>query len=179
MFRKQLVIVLSLCLALVFAPAAAVAENGDWTKRISGQVSSASVLEFDTPKCGAFPKSVIEGVGETNRTGLVVATQSHCLNPDSGELFDGEYTLMDVNGDAIYGTYTAQSVPTVDCPDIANGDCRLIGYGHYTIDGGTGRYAGVTGGGGPARVITDSATGQSELYFGGVIQAEGAIKPAS
>jgi hypothetical protein len=102
--------------------------------------------------------------------------QEHCVNLATGEVTDGEYTLTDVNGDTIFGTYAAQTVPTVDCPNPAIGDCRFTIFGQYTIDGGTGRYSGVLGGGGPARGLLDSSTGQAGLFLGGEIVTDGAIK---
>jgi hypothetical protein len=62
-----------------------------------------------------------------------------CLNPATFE-FSGRYVFVAANGDTIDGGYAGRFLPTAN-PGVLAFDA------HWFIDGGTGRFAGATGGG--------------------------------
>lgn len=72
--------------------------------------------------------TMTDGVGEDPELGSITTTWAHCPEDDVTE--DGRLTIVDENGDELYGTY--------DYPEIDNG-------APITFDGGTGRFEDATG----------------------------------
>jgi hypothetical protein len=72
--------------------------------------------------------TMTDGVGEDPELGPVTTAWAHC--PEDDVVGDGRVTIVDENGDELYGTY--------DYPEIDNG-------APITFDGGTGRFENATG----------------------------------
>jgi hypothetical protein len=155
------------------------APSGDiWEKPFQADLRTTSSLIFGPGAGDCFPhaKVIIQGVGSASYMGIVVADQTHCTNLFTGEVWNGEFTLAADDG-TIYGTYLAESVPTVNCPDIQHGDCRFRVFGQITLDGGTGRYNTLLPvGGGSARGLFDASTGAATIFLNGLIRSDGSIK---
>ena len=112
----------------------------------------------------------IHGTGNATHTGQLTDDQSHCADPSSLAFTDGIFTLTAANGDQIRGTYFGEFVP-LDAP-LFNID------GHFTITGGTGRFAGSTGGG-DASGVQNLATGDVKVSLVGTISSVGSNKRSS
>jgi hypothetical protein len=80
----------------------------------------------------------VTGTGHTSQLGNYSGHYRECLDPATGAVTGGTFTLTAANGDKVFGTYSGQAVPTND-PSVV----------HYedpgVITGGTGRFAGASG----------------------------------
>jgi hypothetical protein len=112
----------------------------------------------------------IHGTGNATHLGRFVTGQSHCAAPPSLAFTDGVFAFAAANGDQIRGTYLGEFVPL--SPPLFTID------GHFTITGGTGRFAGTTGGG-EASGVQDLATGDVTVSLVGTISSVGSIKRRS
>ncbi|MFB3907327.1 MAG: hypothetical protein ACE15D_02890 [Candidatus Eisenbacteria bacterium] len=84
--------------------------------------------------CGTgFLEATTQASGNVSHMGRVDIEGLHCLNPSSGEVSNGDFTIATKGGDMLYATYTGQAFP--------DQTVRLEG----TWTGGTGRFAGATG----------------------------------
>lgn len=106
----------------------------------------------------------IHGTGTATHTGQLTDDQSHCADPSSLAFTDGIFTFTAANGDQIRGTYFGEFVPLA--PPLFNID------GHFTITGGTGRFARSTGGG-DASGVQNLATGDVTVSLVGTISSVG------
>ena len=88
-----------------------------------------------------------------------------CLNPLTLE-FHGRYVFIAANGDTIEGGYAGRFVATAD-PATLGVDA------HWSIEGGTGRFAGATGGG--AASGSGTLTG-GHLILDGSISSVGSLR---
>jgi len=110
------------------------------------QVPFHAVVEVATSvasNAAPCPQIRVDVVGTAIGThlGRFTTVQHHCTTADDLLAFTGgEYRFTAANGDQIYGTYHGRFVP-VD----AAGNLSIDG--HWTIEGGTGRFARATGGG--------------------------------
>jgi hypothetical protein len=108
----------------------------------------------------------VTGTGHTTQLGYFGGHYRECLDPATGAVTGGTFTLTAANGDTVFGTYSGQAVPTND-PSVVNYEDPGV------ITGGTGRFAGAGG------VMTTSgranlATGE----YGGTITG-GMSRPAA
>ena len=106
----------------------------------------------------------IQGPGHATHLGRLTTDQSHCASPTSLEFTDGEFTLTAANGDLLRGTYFGEFLPLE--PPLFSID------GHFTFTGGTGRFAGATGGG-DASGVQNLATGEATVTLVGTISSVG------
>ena len=117
----------------------------------------------NVPTCNAaypVPISLI-GSGQATHLGLFTETQSHCLNPATLEFALGQFTFTSANGDTVSGTYSGHLVIT--------GPTSADIYGVFVFSGGTGRFAGATGGGSATGTL-DLITGEAnDLFLKGTI----------
>ena len=81
------------------------------------------------------------GGGTATHVGKYTIVNSHCVDPISGALSDGEFVKTAANGDQIFGTYTGGS--TVIQPPAPIAIFSITGTINFT--GGTGRFTGATG----------------------------------
>ncbi|MGZ4380265.1 MAG: hypothetical protein ACXVZ3_02420 [Gaiellaceae bacterium] len=101
----------------------------------------------------------VVGSGVATHLGRFETVQYHCTPLSDLTAFAGKYTFSGANGDTIYGTYAGHFVPIPGSPEFRPD-------AHFTIDGGTGRFTGATGGG--------PVTGHA-LPSGGVVILDGTI----
>jgi hypothetical protein len=80
----------------------------------------------------------VAGTGHTTQLGNYSGRYRECLNPATGAVTDGTFTLTAANGDKVYGTYSGQATPTQD-PNVVNYEDPGV------ITGGTGRFADASG----------------------------------
>jgi hypothetical protein len=104
--------------------------------------SSAGVADVaPDATCATGLRTIVTHAGVATHVGLLSMTGSHC-SPDWGApLLGGEFTLVAANGDTIVGTYTG----TIEPFEPAEG-AIMVGEIDNVITGGTGRFAGATGG---------------------------------
>ncbi len=82
--------------------------------------------------------------GETTHFGRVVGTTSHCeqvLAPGNATYSDGVWEMTTANGETIKGRY----MNGTSIKDAGTGETRL--HDTWTVDSGTGMFAGISGGG--------------------------------
>ena len=117
--------------------------------------------------CAAL-RSDIAGGGHATHLGNFTTVQHHCfdLSDPTFAFTDGFYTFTGANGDTIFGTYHGHLVP------IGGPVFEIVG--EFTIEGGTGRFVGATGGG-PASGTTNVATGVPTLILDGVTSSPGSL----
>jgi len=127
--------------------------------------SSTSVPGFPC----AVLRSDIVGGGHATHLGNFTTVQHHCFDPgDPTFAFtEGFYTFTGANGDTIFGTYHGHLVPII-APSV------FAIVGEFTIEGGTGRFVGATGGG-PASGTLNVATGVTTVMLDGVISSPGSL----
>ena len=111
------------------------------------QAAADAKLPFKGSETGTFRMLACEtggvivdvtGTGHATQLGKYSAHYHECLDPATGAVTDGTFTLRAANGDKVFGTYSGQAVPTDD-PNVV----------HFedpgAITGGTGRFAGAGG----------------------------------
>jgi hypothetical protein len=80
----------------------------------------------------------VNGSGHSIQLGQYDGRYRECLDPATGAVTNGTFTLTSADGDKVFGTYSGQAVPTDD-PTVV----------HYedpgVITGGTGRFADASG----------------------------------
>jgi hypothetical protein len=130
----------AVCAALV-APAfaddrhEAEPERRAW--RGQAQVASRIVTPGDPlhPDRCAGPAAILGGAGLTTVLGLLVAEQSHCLNPDFS--FDhGQFVFTATDGRTITGQYYGQIVPALP-PAPNQPPANGVILGMVCVEGGT------------------------------------------
>lgn len=83
----------------------------------------------------------VTGSGVATHLGRFTTVQHQCTTAaDPLSFTGGTYTFTAANGDTIFGTYAGQFVP-IGATGLFSIDAT------FTIDGGTGRFTGATGGG--------------------------------
>lgn len=94
----------------------------------------------------SFETVITKGEGTATHMGAVKVDRTHCFSPFSNPpIYDGEWQAEGADGSKIFGTYEAYMTFT---EFDANGNpIRGQITAPFTITGGTGRFAGATGGG--------------------------------
>ena len=82
----------------------------------------------------------VVGSGIATHLGRFDTVQYECAPFSDPFAFTGRYTFTAANGDTITGAYAGRFVPIP-------GSAEFRPDAHWTIDGGTGRFTGATGGG--------------------------------
>ena len=95
------------------------------------------------PRCDALGLLYVslEGGGVESHVGRYTITNSHCLNPATGEFTAGIFSKTTASGDKLRGTYSGTS--TVIQPPAPVGIFAVDG--QLAFDGGSGRFADATG----------------------------------
>src|SRR5262245_8970782 len=106
----------------------------------------------------------IEATGTTTQLGHFTLDVPHLVDPATRTAV-GSYQFTAANGDTLYAEFTGQATPTA-IPGV------LYIEETATITGGTGRFAGATGGFIAERWY-DTATGTTVGYFEGTISSPG------
>lgn len=97
----------------------------------------------------------VTGSGHAAQLGDYGSHYHECLDPATGAVTGGTFTLTAANGDEVFGTFSGQAVPT-DTPNVIKFDDPGV------ITGGTGRFEGAGGsfaGSGLANMATGEYTG--------------------
>ena len=116
-------------------PLASVSHPRPWKE--SYQASGTIAPNAGCP--GPQPQFLVSlnGGGTATHIGKYTITNSHCVDPTTGELTSGSFVKTAANGDQIFGTYAGSSEPA------PGGGFRVSG--RVTFNGGTGRFARATG----------------------------------
>ena len=80
----------------------------------------------------------VAGTGNSTHLGNYSGNYRECLDPATGAVTAGTFTLTAANGDKVFGTYSGQANPTDNPNVIAYEDPGVI-------TGGTGRFAAASG----------------------------------
>jgi hypothetical protein len=80
----------------------------------------------------------VNGTGHTTQLGNYSGDYRECLDPATGAVTGGTFTLTAASGDKVFGTYSGQAHPTDNLNVVAYEDPGVI-------TGGTGRFAGAGG----------------------------------
>ena len=80
----------------------------------------------------------VTGSGHSTQLGSYTGSYRECLDPATGAVTAGTFTLTAADGDKVFGTYSGQASPT-DYPTVVHYDDPGL------ITGGTGRFAGAGG----------------------------------
>jgi hypothetical protein len=153
---KTISLLAAMFVAVAFASPAVAAEQVPFK-------GSLAAVETDVVQGGTL---IVDGSGVGNATELGRYTMTFHVEVDLGTLIGvGTLTFVAVNGDTLSASFIGQGTPTPD-PNI------FILEEVATITGGTGRFAGATGGFTIERVI-DLSTGISSGSFTGTISGPG------
>ena len=110
----------------------------------------------------------LEGTGQASHLGQFTFVAPHFVNPATGAVA-GTYQFTAANGDMLFADFTAQTTPIP-------GTTLVVVEDSATITGGTGRFAGATGGFTAERIV-DTVAGTTEGSFEGTISSVGSAKP--
>jgi hypothetical protein len=160
------------------------ASGGPAAPNTSAAVPDASSATIQVPFKGTFEASgtaspegrcpdltvEIEGTGNATHLGRLTTDQSHCATLTSLDFTEGLFTLTAANRDQLRGTYSGHFVP-LDPP-------LFTIVGQFTFTGGTGRFAGATGGG-DASGVQNLASGDVTVSLVGTISNVGSSKTRS
>jgi hypothetical protein len=102
----------------------------------------------DKAPSAACPVEHVQVVGEGTAThlGNLTLTRSHCFSPEhSPPVYNGHWEATAANGDKIWGSYDGTLIPTEF--DDNGMPVRGIVDSPFTVEGGSGRFAGAGGAG--------------------------------
>jgi hypothetical protein len=88
-------------------------------------------------RCAPLLLVSLQGGGTATHIGKYTIVNSHCVNPETGELTSGTFVKVAANGDRIRGSYGGNAIPT------GPGTFNITGT--ITFEGGTGRFANASG----------------------------------
>lgn len=165
MRRRLVLLVLALATFVLCAPTLA-------TSASDKQVPFKAVFTFATsvpgdPSPCAQLRINVTGGGTATHLGRFTTVQYQCTTfADPLSFTGGQYTFTAANGDTIFGTYTGRFVP-IGTTGFFSIDAT------FTIDGGTGRFAGATGGGPVSGTATQAG---GTVILNGTISSVGSLK---
>jgi hypothetical protein len=135
------VMILLVALGLVLASAAPVAATSDPGRPLKGTAAGFGMVQPDEACPPVLLRSVFTATGRATHLGRFNLDYYNCTPP--GSTVTGiEMTFVAANGDKVFVAYDAHDVPPVG----AEPTLLAITY-NFEIVGGTGRFAGATGGG--------------------------------
>jgi hypothetical protein len=131
-----------------------------------GTVFLVAIPDYSDTSCpGALRLNVTE-VGRVTQMGAVTARAFVCQKLDPNDLsFNGQFTYTAANGDTVSGTFFGKLVPV-------SGTLYQVQDEQFTITGGTGRFAGASGGGIVVGTV-DLASGEGVHQIDGSISSVG------
>ena len=109
----------------------------------------------------------VTGTGHATHLGHYSGFYRECLDPATGAVTGGTFTLTAADGDAVFGTFSGQAVPTDD-PNVVNYDDPGV------ITGGTGRFTGARG-----RVTMSGLANLATGEYHGSVTGRMRLSPAS
>jgi len=140
-------VVFLVVLGLVFVAWSATASAAGKARPFQGYAVGQCTFTFGTPEdpndspwgpYGMWTNT--EVAGDVSHLGASVLTGRH-PTPEATDIGDGNMKLVAANGDEVWMTYTGSAPP----PSPETG--MIVVSIDYTISGGTGRFAGASGGG--------------------------------
>jgi hypothetical protein len=140
---------------LLVLPALALSAQASAADRTPLKGSEAGTFQMLGPCDAGGVILDVTGSGHAAQLGDYTSHYRECLDPATGAVTDGTFTLTAANGDTLFGTFSGQAVPT-DTPNVVKFDDP------GEITGGTGRFAGAGGaftGSGLANMATGEYTG--------------------
>jgi hypothetical protein len=139
--RKAIALLLAIAFIALILPISTVQSRPvDFRKLPFVEYATANaVLGPKTDFSIGFLDIYISGSGYATYLGKISIWQHHYVDLNTMTFYDGTYTDTAANGNTIFGTYHGYMVP------LQNGDLEI--HGIFTIDGGTGRFCDVVGGG--------------------------------
>ena len=126
-------------LALLVLPALALPMQAAANDRLPLQGSESGTFQLLGPCETGGVILEVTGTGHATMLGSYSARYRECLDPATGAVTEGTFTLTAANGDKVFGTYGGQAVPTADPSVVAYDDPGVItgGTGHFAGAGGT------------------------------------------
>lgn len=122
--------------------------------------------EAPTGRC-PFAEVFVEGHGTATHLGAVKVYRTHCFSPfENPPIYDGQWRAVAANGHEIWGSYSGSLVPSAF--DENGNPIKGTINSHFTITGGTGRFADASGGGTTTAdydLVADSGNFVSEGTF--------------
>lgn len=140
---------------LLVLPALALSTQASAADRQPLKGSEAGTFQMPGPCESGGVIIDVTGSGHSTQLGDYTSHYRECLDPATGAVTDGTFTLTAANGDKVFGTFSGQAVPT-DTSNVVKFDDP------GEITGGTGRFAGAGGtftGSGLANMATGEYTG--------------------
>jgi hypothetical protein len=137
--RKAITLLLAIAFIALILPISTVQSRPQLLKKlpfVEYATASASLGPLTNPP---ILDIYISGSGYATYLGKISVSQHHFVDLTTLTFYGGTYTDTAANGDTIFGTYHGYMVP------LQNGDFEI--HGIFTIDGGTGRFCDVVGGG--------------------------------
>lgn len=103
--------------------------------------------------------------------GSFTTAQDHCVDPNGADplaFTDGRYTWTAADGSTLSGRYNGRLLPT----ETTAADGLFLIDGRFTIERGSGRFAGATGSG-VADGLQNLTTGEADVVLDGTIAYPG------
>ena len=156
MFKRKLMLLAGLALAVVaLSPASASANAGGTDRPVSGTISATVTLNVLT---GAV---TVEGGGVASHIGkFTTSLEGTVMITSTGTFGSGTFTTVAANGDELTGTYT---LATPGAPGVAHTTTIVM-----TLTGGTGRFSDASG-------TQTSVTEVSPISFSGGVLVNSAV----
>lgn len=131
-----------------------------------GTVFLAAVPDYSATNCPGGLRLNVTEVGHLTQMGAITASAFVCQKLDpNGLSFNGQFTYTAANGDTVSGTFFGKLVPV-------SGTLYQVQGEQFTITGGTGRFAGASGGGIVVGTV-DLASGERVHQIDGSISSVG------
>lgn len=149
----------SLLLSASLCASAATSAYQDFT--ISGVFQELVGISL---RCPTKIGGTMTGYGTSTQFGRVVFLGGDCVTPTGtlNTFSDGKFILTALTGELLFANYSGQAVPNSD------GSAFVFSNATFQITGGTGRYAGATGGG-TLNGTENAKTFQGQLQLSGRI----------
>ncbi len=156
----------SLAVALLCIGSATVAHADTITFIGSRDTVNGPPAAPDIGRCGVFPPFLLvslSGTGTSN-VGSFTATDSHCVNAATGDVFNGLFAWDFGSGNTFFGTYVGALAP-LPTPGVLAFSLT------HTLTGGTGLFAGASGSllGTGTLTLNPDGTANSHADFRGTI----------
>ena len=143
-------------LAIILLASSAISISAAWAKigvqeRPFKATGKGSAVALSGPP---VLEIIVTGSGHSTHMGKIGIWQHHLVNVLTMMFYDGTFVWTAANGDTIEGSYSGNLVPTSAGFEI---------HGSFRIDGGTGRFAGASGGGAALGMQYNDNTAELEL----------------
>jgi hypothetical protein len=148
------VLAIAVLVSCTLSISAAYAANGVQERPFKATGSGSAVALSAPPVL----EIVVTGNGHATHMGKVGIWQHHFVDVTTMTFYDGMFVWTAANGDTIEGSYSGYLVPTSAGFEI---------HGSFTIEGGTGRFEGSTGGGSASGMQYNDNT--ADLALDGII----------